>query len=366
MAARLLDCIRYLTALLKILHSVRDDSQVSYFSPGRKQRTIQVDISGTVESVPQFTTARGKAVIVLLSSPIRNPSVPAPIPSDSFHRFDWKILNFKPYRFGSIFSFSTTFAYLTVFLNSVFFSGKEDLIRWRLFAQCKASSSYFFSAGIIFQNADEMASLGTEALKKAVNGVTERVSSTSLDLSRDISESYFDEEITDENDFTQEQLSDISTYPSAHNLCPLSRAPRPGRFKVKYGLQVRRLNCNLELSATFFITQPTISSIHVRAPVRWCYTKSPNDGNCQKRWFVECSWMCEPSPVWTITVTTQLASDSHEDVLRVRHARSCPTNSWRTPTNVCVGGYYTVTLFIINTLPNSSQSLGILKSQLTT
>lgn len=78
-----------------------------------------------------------------------------------------------------------------------------------------------------------MASLGTEALKKAVNGVTERVSSTSLDLSRDISESYFDEEITDENDFTQEPLS---TYPSAHNLCPLSRAPRPGRFKVKYGL----------------------------------------------------------------------------------------------------------------------------------
>ena len=208
-----------------------------------------------------------------------------------------------------------------------------------------------------------MASLGTEALKKAINGVTERVSSTSLDLSRDISESYFDEEITDENDFTQGPLS---TYPSAHNLCPLSRAPRPGRFKVKYGLQVRKLNCNLELSATFFITQPTISSIHVRAPVRWCYTKSPNDGNCQKRWFVECSWMCEPSPVWTITVTTQLASDSHEGVLRVRHARSCLTNSWRTPTNVCVGGYYTVTLFIINALPNSSQSLGILKSQLTT
>ena len=366
MAARLLDCIRHLTAFLEILHSVRDDGQVSYFSPGRKQRTIQVNISGTVESVPQFTTARGKAVIVLLSSPIRSPSVPAPIPSDSFHRFDWKILNFKPYRFGSIFSFSTTFAYLTVFLYSVFFSGKEDLIRWKLFAQCKASSSYFFSAGIIFQNADEMASLGTEALKKAVNGVTERVSSTSLDLSRDISESYFDEEITDENDFTQEPLSDLSTYPSAHNLCPLSRAPRPGRLKVKYGLQVRRLNCNLELSATFFITQPTISSIHVRAPVRWCYTKSPNDGNCQKRWFVECSWMCEPSPVWTITVTTQLASDSHEDVLRVRHARSCLTNSWRTPTNVCVGGYYTVTLFIINALPNSSQSLGIFKSQLTT
>lgn len=174
-------------------------------------------------------------------------------------------MNFKPYRFGSIFSFSTTFAYLTVFLYSVFFSGKEDLLRWKLFAQCTASSSYFFSAGIIFQNADEMASLGTEALKKAINGVTERVSSTSLDLSRDISESYFDEEITDENDFTQGPLS---TYPSAHNLCPLSRAPRPGRFKVKYGLQVRKLNCNLELSATFFITQPTISSIHVRAPVR--------------------------------------------------------------------------------------------------
>lgn len=363
MAARLLDCIRYLTAFLKILHSVRDDSQVSYFSPGRKQRTIQVDISGTVESVPQFTTARGKAVIVLLSSPIRSPSVPAPIPSDSFHRFDWKILNFKPYRFGSIFSFSTTFAYLTVFLNSVFFSGKEDLIRWKLFAQCKASSSYFFSAGIIFQNADEMASLGTEALKKAVNGVTERVSSTSFDLSRDISESYFNEEITDENDFTQEQLSDISTYPSAHNLCPLSRAPRPGQFKVKYGLQVRRLNCNLELSATFFITWTDNFFDTCKSS---CSMMSPNDGNCQKRWFVECSWMCEPSPVWTITVTTQLASDSHEDVLRVRHARSCPTNSWRTPTNVCVGGYYTVTLFIINTLPNSSQSLGILKSQLTT
>ena len=89
MAARLLDCIRHLTAFLEILHSsVRDDRQVSYFSPGRKQRTIQVDISGTVESVPQFTTARGKAVIVLLSSPIGSPSVPAPIPSDSFHRFD--------------------------------------------------------------------------------------------------------------------------------------------------------------------------------------------------------------------------------------------------------------------------------------
>ena len=144
--------------------------------------------------------------------------------------------------------FSTTFAYLTVFLYSVFFSGKEDLIRWKLFAQCKASSSYFFSAGIIFQNADAMASLGTEALKKAINGVTEQVSSTNLDLSRDISEPYFDEEITDENDFTQEP----SIYPSAHNLCPLSRAPRPGRFKVKYGLQVRRLNCNLKLSATFF------------------------------------------------------------------------------------------------------------------
>ena len=63
MAARLLDCIRHLTAFLEILHSVRDDGQVSYFSPGRKQRTIQVDISGTVESVPQFTTARGKAVL---------------------------------------------------------------------------------------------------------------------------------------------------------------------------------------------------------------------------------------------------------------------------------------------------------------
>lgn len=148
--------------------------------------------------------------------------------------------------------FSTTFAYLTVLLYSVFFSGKEDLIiRWKLFVQCKASSSYFFSAGIIFPNADEMASLGTEVLKKAINGVTEQVSFTSLDLSRDISESYFDEEITNENDFTQEPLS---IYPSAHNLCPLSRAPRPGRFKVKYGLQVRRLNCNLKLSATFFIT----------------------------------------------------------------------------------------------------------------
>lgn len=43
-------------------HSVRDDGQVSYFSPGRKQRTIQVDIAGTVESVSQFTIARGKAV----------------------------------------------------------------------------------------------------------------------------------------------------------------------------------------------------------------------------------------------------------------------------------------------------------------
>ena len=41
--------------------------------------------------------------------------------------------------------------------------------------QCKASSSYFLSAGIIFQNADEMASLGTEALKKAINGVTKRL-----------------------------------------------------------------------------------------------------------------------------------------------------------------------------------------------
>ena len=146
--------------------------------------------------------------------------------------------------------FSTTSAYLTVLLYSVFFSGKEDLIRRKLFVECKASSSYFFSAGIIFQNADEMASLGTEALKKAINGVTEQVSSTRLDLSRDISESYFDEEITDpENDFTQEPLS---IYPSAHNLCPLSRAPRPGRFRVKYGLQVRRLNYNLKLSATFF------------------------------------------------------------------------------------------------------------------
>ena len=115
--------------------------------------------------------------------------------------------------------------------------------------QCMASSSYFFSAGIIFPNADEMASLGTEALKKAINGVTEQVSSTSHDLSRDISESYFDEEITNENDFTQEPLS---IYPSVHNLCPLSRAPRPGRFKVKYGLQVRRLNYNLKLSETFF------------------------------------------------------------------------------------------------------------------
>ena len=182
-------------------------------------------------------------------------------------------MNFKPYRFGSIFSFSTTFAYLTVFLYSVFFSGKEDLLRWKLFAQCKASSSYFFSAGIIFQNADEMASLGTEALKKAINGVTERVSSTSLDLSRDISESYFDEEITDENDFTQEPLS---TYPSAHNLCPLSRAPRPGRFKVKYGLQVRKLNCNFELSATFF--NPTDNFFDTCKS-----SKSPNDGNCQKR-----------------------------------------------------------------------------------
>ena len=101
----------------------------------------------------------------------------------------------------------------------------------------KASSSYFFNAGIIFQNADEMTSLGTEALKTAINGVAEQVSSTSLDLSRDISESYFDEEITDENDFTQEPPS---IYPSRHNLCPLSSAPRPGRFRVKYGLQVRR------------------------------------------------------------------------------------------------------------------------------
>ena len=48
--------------LLEILHSVRDDGQVSYFSPGRKQRTIQDDIAGTVESVSQFTIARGKAV----------------------------------------------------------------------------------------------------------------------------------------------------------------------------------------------------------------------------------------------------------------------------------------------------------------
>lgn len=62
MAARLLGCIRHLTEFLEILHSVRDDGQVSYFSPGRKQRTIQVDIAGTVESVPQFTIARGKAV----------------------------------------------------------------------------------------------------------------------------------------------------------------------------------------------------------------------------------------------------------------------------------------------------------------
>ena len=57
MAARLLGCVRHLTAFLEILHSVRDDGQVSYFTPGRKQRTIQVDIAGTVESV-----ARGKAV----------------------------------------------------------------------------------------------------------------------------------------------------------------------------------------------------------------------------------------------------------------------------------------------------------------
>ena len=161
-----------------------------------------------------------------------------------------KIWILSPTGLGVFSVFSTTSAYLTVLLYSVFFSGKEDLIRRKLFVECKASSSYFFSAGIIFQNADEMTSLGTEALKKAINGVTEQVSSTRLDLSRDISESYFDEEITDpENDFTQEPLS---IYPSAHNLCPLSRAPRPRRFRVKYGLQVRRLNYNLKLSATFF------------------------------------------------------------------------------------------------------------------
>lgn len=124
-----------------------------------------------------------------------------------------------------------------------------------------------------------MASLGTEALKKAINGVIEQVSSTSLDLSRDISESYFDEEITDENDFTQEPLS---IYPSAHNLRPLSRAPRPGRFKVKYGLQVRRLNCNLKLSATFFYN-PTDSFFDTCRSSFSTMLSSPNDGNCQKR-----------------------------------------------------------------------------------
>ena len=68
MAARLLGFIRHLTEFLEILHSVRDDGQVSG-SPGRKQRTIQVDIAGTVESVPQFTIARGKAVNC---SPVRS------------------------------------------------------------------------------------------------------------------------------------------------------------------------------------------------------------------------------------------------------------------------------------------------------
>lgn len=132
----------------------------------------------------------------------------------------------SPTGLGVFSVFSTSSAYLTVLMYPVFFSGKEDLIRRKLFVECKTSSSYFFSAGILFQNADEMASLGTEALKKAINGVTDP-----------------------ENDFTQEPLS---IYPSAHNLCPLSRAPRPGRFRVKYGLQVRRLNYNLKLSATFF------------------------------------------------------------------------------------------------------------------
>ena len=35
MAARLLGWIRRLTEFLEILHSVRDDGQVSYFSPGK-------------------------------------------------------------------------------------------------------------------------------------------------------------------------------------------------------------------------------------------------------------------------------------------------------------------------------------------